>query len=133
MRRNKRGFPILQRKYFTTKKVAFAQRLRRNRTKAEVALWDRLSNRKLGIKFRQQAIVLGWIADFYCPDVALIIEVDGPSHDENRFEDDVYRDTTMEECGYSVIRFTNEQVLNDTDGVVESIAIEVDGLLEEGG
>ena len=128
MKTNSLGYPMLQRKYFTPKKVQFARMLRHRRTMAEAILWDRLSGKQLGVKFRQQAIVLGWIADFYCPSVALVIEVDGSSHTEERFGDDIYREVTMEEHGYRVIRFTNEQVLNDTEVVVETIKRQVENM-----
>lgn len=83
-------------------------------------LWQRLVSRRLGLKFRQQAIVRGWIVDFWCPAAKLVVEVDGPIH-EGRVEYDQNRDAVMGEMGIEVLRVTNREVEEDLDGVCTRI------------
>jgi len=102
-------------------RVGTAKRLRRDQTDAERALWFRLRDRRLnGMKFRRQATVDGYVVDFLCANANLIIEVDGGQHAE-RQEDDAKRTTDLEARGYLVLRFWNNEVLQNIDGVVETI------------
>jgi very-short-patch-repair endonuclease len=101
--------------------VGFARRLRRNQTDAERALWFRLRNRRLnGWKFRRQVSIDRYVVDFSCEAARLIIELDGGQHAE-RTEDDAKRTQVLEAMGYLVLRFWNNDVLKNTDGVLESI------------
>jgi len=95
-----------------------AREMRSSPTPPEGILWSRLRRRALGFKFRRQAVIFGWIADFWCPAKRLIIEVDGKMHDA---EKDAKRDAAIAEHGIETIRFAAKDVMWDTDGVVEEI------------
>ena len=98
-----------------------ARRLRRQQTDAERALWFRLRDRRLeGWKFRRQAPVDRFVVDFICADAKVIVELDGGQH-AVRIEKDVQRTAVLESMGYLVLRFWNNDVLANTDGVVETI------------
>jgi very-short-patch-repair endonuclease len=98
-----------------------ARRLRRNATIAEQRLWYRLRSRSLyGMKFVRQEPIGPYIADFVCRKHRLIIEVDGGQHCEN--VRDVVRDRWLREHGYCVLRFWNNDVIRNIDGVLETIA-----------
>lgn len=85
-------------------------------------MWFLLRNRQLnGWKFRRQVPIAGYIADFLCIEAKLIIEVDGGQHAENH-EEDERRTAKLIDEGYKVIRFWNTDVLNNLDGVYETIA-----------
>lgn len=104
----------------------FAKQLRLNPTEAEDFLWNQLSAKKLGVRFKRQHPVLYFIADFYCHQAKLIIEVDGGYHQiPEQYEYDTNRDAELESLGLRVIRFTNEQVLLDIDKVLEKIEKEI--------
>jgi len=97
--------------------------LRHKMTKAEKTLWNELKNRKLmGLKFRRQHPIHIYIADFFCHEKKLIIEVDGGIHEETeRKENDLNRSAELDRLGISVIRFSNDQVLNHLDRVLVEI------------
>ena len=100
----------------------FAKNLRQNPTDAEKVLWEYLKGNQLGQPFRKQHIVGEFIADFICLPAHLIVEVDGRYHQlPEQQVDDEMRTRWLNGQGYKVIRFTNEQVLFDTDKVVEEI------------
>ena len=97
----------------------FARDLRVNSTDAEQRLWQRLRNRQLGgHKFRRQVTVGPFIADFACIDDRLIVEIDGGQHSEQR---DAARTEFLTSRGYRVIRFWNHDVLENIEGVLQSI------------
>jgi very-short-patch-repair endonuclease len=98
--------------------------LRQQQTPTEEVLWDRLRARRfLGLKFRRQFPVEGFITDFYCHEAKLIVEVDGAVHDEPHQEArDENRDVFLQSLGYKVLRFANERVLEDIDSVLREIA-----------
>lgn len=88
-----------------------AKQLRTHSTKAEEHLWKYLRSKRLnGIKFRRQHPLFTYIIDFYSHEYKLIIEIDGSSHD-HKFTRDAIRDGFFERNGYTILRFTNEQVL----------------------
>jgi very-short-patch-repair endonuclease len=98
-----------------------ARKLRRNQTDAERALWFRLRDRRLdGLKFRRQMPVASYGVDFCCEAARLIIELDGGQHSE-RSRGDAKQTAVLEARGYLVLRFWNNDVLRNTDGVVEHI------------
>jgi very-short-patch-repair endonuclease len=98
-----------------------AKELRGSMTRAEVILWQRLRAKQMrGLRFRRQEPLGSYIADFYCAAAKLIIELDGASH-EGRVEYDAQRDAILRAEGYTILRFTNEQVLGDLAGVLETI------------
>jgi very-short-patch-repair endonuclease len=101
--------------------------------RAEVLLWSRLKGKQLdGHKFRRQFGVGEHIVDFYCPQLRLAIEVDGDSHyTSSAQERDTERQSVIESYGISFLRFTNREVCENIDGVLENIrktAEEVEGL-----
>jgi very-short-patch-repair endonuclease len=101
--------------------VDFAKRLRRTQTNAERVLWFRLRDRRLaGWKFKRQVPIDRFVVDFVCPEAKLIVELDGGQHDKNQ-EKDAERTRALEEMGYFVLRFWNNDVMRNTDGVVEEI------------
>ena len=89
-------------------------------TPAENALWQELRANKLGVHFRRQQIIAGFIVDFYCHKVALVIEVDGDIHDLQK-EEDARREKVLNELGLRVIRFRNDEVLKNLPIVVGKI------------
>ncbi len=95
--------------------------LRREQTPAEKRLWRVIRKRQVdGFKFRRQYPIERFIVDFYNSDARLIIEVDGPTHEYTQVEDQA-RQQFLELLDYTVLRFTNEQVYDDLDGVLLSI------------
>ena len=95
---------------------------KKNSTQAESILWENLRNKNIKYKFRRQHIIDIFIADFVCLEKKLIIEVDGGYHNtlEQR-EADELRTQILNEIGFKVIRFTNEQVIGDIDNVINKI------------
>lgn len=97
---------------------ALAREMRNNPTHAERNLWSALRNgQRLGFKFRRQHVVDRFIVDFYCSSAHLIIEVDGEVH-QFSVKADEERQAVLESLGLTVIRFTNDDVLKNRDGVV---------------
>ena len=93
-----------------------AKRLRRAMTPAEQALWRHLRARqRCNLKFRRQHPIGPFIVDFACLQPALVIEVDGGQH--NGCQSDVARDAFLRRCGFHVLRFWNDDVLSNPDGV----------------
>jgi very-short-patch-repair endonuclease len=102
-----------------------AKQLRQTMTRAETLLWRYLkANRVDGLGFRRQTPIRNYIADFICMSAKLIIELDGESHDfEERQKADQKRDAFFVSEGFQVLRFTNEQVMSNLEGVVETIRL----------
>ena len=105
--------------------VAKARRLRRDQTDVERALWFRLRDRRLnGLKFRRQVPIKSYVVDFCCESARLIIEIDGGQHVQQS-EQDAKRTAELEAYGYLVLRFWNNDVLNNIEGVLETIVATV--------
>ncbi len=106
------------------------QKLRNNAAKPEILLWKGLQHKRLdGYKFRRQYGVGNYILDFYCPVVRLAVEIDGESHNsEDAQEYDTMRTAYLNGFNIIVIRFRNEDILNDPDGVLEQIRKEIASL-----
>ena len=99
-----------------------AKENRKHQTEAEAALWEVLRANQLGEKFRRQHIIGDFIVDFVALNSKLIIEVDGAYHDDaEQMEADKLRSEFLNEAGFKVLRFTNEQVLQDTDNTIKEI------------
>jgi len=99
-----------------------ARDLRRRMTPAEMLLWQELRGGRLGaLKFRRQQVIGGYIADFYCDATGLVIELDGPIHDE-QIEYDRAREEAIELHNLRVLRFSNDHVLNRMSDVLATIA-----------
>jgi very-short-patch-repair endonuclease len=98
----------------------FSRQLRRDMTDAEKHLWQRIRTQQLGVKFRRQHPLGGYILDFACVELKLALELDGGQHNELQTQDNV-RTAWLESQGWKVLRFWNNEVLQNTDGVLESI------------
>ena len=100
-----------------------AKQLRRTMTRAETLLWRHLkADRLAGLNFRRQAPIGSYIADFIAHSCKLIVEVDGESHDfAERIRHDERRDAWLSSRGYRVLRFTNDDVLKNLEGVALAI------------
>ncbi len=101
-----------------------ARELRLRETPAEKMLWSKLSNKQMGVKFRRQHPVCDYIVDFYCHSLKIVIEVDGPVHSikENVAYDKI-RSETLQSFHIEVLRFTNDDVLSNMDGVIKKIKL----------
>jgi very-short-patch-repair endonuclease len=98
-----------------------ARNLRRNQTHAERTLWFRLRDRRLGgWKFRRQFPIDRFTVDFFCADAHLIIELDGGQHADRSIAD-AQRTKVLEAMGYLVLRYWNNDVMQNIDGVLEDI------------
>src|SRR5437879_2999916 len=97
---------IDRRRFPDSEKLAIARQLRRDATPGERYAWSLLRGRGiLGLKFRRQHVLRGFIVDFYCPELRLVLELDGASHDHpDRADYDVARATFLAACGYRVLR-----------------------------
>jgi very-short-patch-repair endonuclease len=103
----------------------FARALRKRSTKAERLLWSKLRSRRFaGIKFKRQVPIANYTVDFAALDLKFIIEVDGGQHDGHAARG-AERTRILQEWGYHVIRFWNNDVLGNTEGVLEVIAQEL--------
>ena len=99
-----------------------AQEMRREPTQAEHLLWQVLRHKRLGVQFRRQHPIGPYIADFFCDDFKLVIEVDGDVHDDpQQHEHDQAKDAYLTTCGLHVLRFRNEDVIESLDAVVSKI------------
>jgi cyclase len=101
-----------------------AKELRKKPTKAEAVLWEQLRNHKLnGFRIRRQHVLGPYIADFYCAETKLAIEIDGSIHDNADIKEyDAIRQRAIEFYGITVIRFKNEEVFDRMDDVLAEIA-----------
>ncbi|QJP17404.1 DUF559 domain-containing protein [Starkeya sp. ORNL1] len=97
-------------------RISRARRLRKNQTDVERKLWSHLRDRRLdGWKFRRQGPIESYIVDFLCPDAKLVVELDGGQH---AAENDADRTQMIEAHGYLVIRFWNNEVTTNIEGVL---------------
>lgn len=91
-------------------------------TEAESIFWSSVKGNALGHKFLRQHIIGDYIVDFLCRDKNLVVEIDGGYHSERQQqEDDAVRQEWLEQVGYKVIRFSNEQVLFDIDNTKKTL------------
>ena len=114
--------------YITAKTYAYpllkqdVRQLRVKSTEAEMVLWKFIRSKQLGCKFRRQYIIDQYIVDFVCLEKQLIIEIDGKYHATGEQQElDRVRENRLISLGYKVIRFTNEEVTNNIEQVIESI------------
>ncbi len=110
--------------HYSASKTVFqyAEILRKSMTDAEKIVWERLCKNQLRVRIRRQHPIGKYIADYYCHELKLVIEIDGAIHllKENK-EYDTNRDITLNEFGIQIIRFTNDQVINHIDQIIEEI------------
>jgi very-short-patch-repair endonuclease len=104
----------------TKEKLERAKELRREMTPAEKILWQEVRAKKLGVRFRRQQVIQGFIVDFYCHKAALVVEVDGDIHDLQK-EEDARREKVLSELGLRIVRFRNDEVVRDVSAVVGKI------------
>lgn len=103
--------------------IDHARVLRERATEAERRVWNRLRNRQIqGLKFRRQHPVGGYILDFACEEIKLAIELDGSQHNEQEMLDaDARRTELLSQAGWRVLRFWNNDVMQNIDGVFADI------------
>lgn len=113
--------------YQSNNQRQFARKLRSEMTDAERKLWQSLRKRQLkSTRFRRQHAVGPYIVDFECFEYRLIVELDGGQHNTlDGREHDVARTSYLESVGYRVIRFWNDAVIEDTDSVLEAMALQL--------
>ncbi len=106
-----------------TKLISFAKHLRNNLTDAEKLLWYRLKSKQLNnLKFRRQTPIGPYSIDFVCFPIKLVIELDGSQHAEKKNKiKDQYRDAWLKKQGFKVLRFWDNDVLLNIEGVLEKI------------
>ncbi|ASU15651.1 hypothetical protein CHY23_00883 [Actinobacillus pleuropneumoniae] len=100
-----------------------SQKLRSDQTDAERKLWQRINrDQLLSFRFYRQKPLLNYIVDFYCPKAKLIIELDGSQHYEPDYQEkDCLRDAELNSLGFTVMRFSNDEVYFEIESVVEQI------------
>lgn len=104
---------------------SYRKTLRNNATPQEILLWNQLKNSKLGFKFRRQHSIGTYIADFYCTQKKLVIEIDGSQHyKEEDQEYDIVRTQYFNSLGIKVLRFTNTEINTNMNGVISKIQSE---------
>ena len=103
--------------------LELARRRRNAQTSAEDLLWQRIRNRQInGFKFRREHQFGNYICDFFCREANLVVECDGEVHDQNEsWHHDQARDAYMISQGLRILRFTNQQILHDTESVLREI------------
>ncbi len=112
-------------------KITRARQLRKNSTDAETALWPQLRSRQLcGYRFKRQHPIGNFIVDFVCLESRLVVELDGGQHSELG-DYDALRAAYLMDRGFTVIRFWNNQVLNEMDAVKESILLAFNSVAKE--
>lgn len=109
-----------------------ARDLRYHMTPAELKIWYKIRGRQLlNVQFYRQAIIENFIVDFFAPEARLIIEVDGGQHFEQAMAiQDAKRDAFLNSLGYKVLRFNNNEVLRETQSVLESIYMHIEKRLK---
>ncbi len=100
-----------------------ARKLRGDLTSTEETLWSHLRDRRLhGLKFRRQAPIGPYVADFLCHELRLVLELDGPIHDEeSQISHDLNRDANLKALGYRVLRVTNQDIRDNLESFFETI------------
>ena len=114
---------------YNPKLKLLARQLRKNSTLPEVLLWQNIKQRAYGVQFHRQVPMLEYIADFYCHEIGLVIEIDGDSHDHS-FLYDAKRQGELEAYGVSFLRFSNEEVKKNMFSVLLVIEEKVKELTE---
>ena len=106
----------------TPEKVQRSKELRREMTREETVLWEHLrANRLAGLHFRRQQVIDGFIVDFYCHAVGLVVEIDGEIH-QQQIPYDTERDVIVSARGLRILRIRNHEIWEDLAGVLDRIA-----------
>ncbi len=108
---------------YNKKLQSLARELRKNMTEAEKLFWSRTNRKQIsGVQFYRQRIIEDYIVDFYCPTAKLVIEIDGGQHYSGKEQrSDEARDKRLASLGLKVLRFSNLEVLQNIDGVLEQV------------
>jgi very-short-patch-repair endonuclease len=109
---------------------SFARKLRKTSTLGEVLLWAELKQNKLGHRFLRQVPIETYIADFYCHQLRMAIEIDGAASHDQRVTQDKQRQKEIESIGIRVVRFSETEVRENLESVIESIKEEVAGRMK---
>lgn len=108
-----------------------ARELRNNSTPGEILLWKKLKGKQCyGFDFHRQKPILEYIVDFYCYKLKLIIEIDGNSHNV-KAEEDERRDKELQKLGFTVLRFSEAEVRNNLNLVLNSLSVFIKNTLEQ--
>lgn len=111
----------------STQNKNFRQKLRNQSSPPEKRLWIYLKNNQTGYKFRRQHGIEKYILDFYCPSKRLAIEIDGKTHDnEFSYGYDEHRTQILQAKGINVLRFSNREIMNNLEGVLQEIRKHLD-------
>jgi len=109
-----------------------AKLLRNNMTAAEKILWMHLKNNINGFKIRRQHPIGNYITDFFCHKAKLIIEIDGSVHNNEEVKvNDEIRQKDLENLGYTIIRYTNDQIFNQIEDVLNNISEIVNNIIQK--
>lgn len=115
------GTGLIRKQKIPSELIGMARSLRKVMTPAEQCFWSAVRGRKLnGLHFRRQQWMEGFIADFYCEKLKLVVEVDGGVHERQKGYDRL-RNAAIRKLGLQVMRFTNEEVMHRMDGVMSKI------------
>jgi len=113
-------------------KTKLAKKMRLNPTKGEAVMWAALKDDFGGLKWQNQVLICGYIADFYCPEAGLIVEVDGSSHKGRELYDRDRDHNIMYGAGVKTLRLTNTEVLKNRPRALRRVLEAVAELTEEG-
>ena len=115
--------------------VGRARELRNDSTKSEAYLWQVLKNKRLGYKFSRQKPILHYIADFYCHELSLVVEIDGSTHNSAEAQKhDAQRDADMQALGLHIVRLDDNMVIKNplasAQHIFTSIGVEIPKVLD---
>jgi len=108
---------------YNTQSKQLRKKLRKNQTDAESIIWSKLKSKQInGLKFYRQFGIGKYVIDFFCPSIKLAIEIDGGQHNEEKIKlDDEQRSKFLEDNEIKVIRFWNNEIIKNLEGVYEKI------------
>ena len=113
---------VMTKIYNREKLFAVRKMLRNNLTKSEVILWQHLKGKQIGFKFRRQQSIGKYVADFYCSEIKLVVEIDGSTHaEETIFERDQTKQKFLESIGIIVKRYNDQQIFKDITSVLDDL------------
>lgn len=105
------------------------KKLRKSSSQMEGAFWRRVRNNQIGYKFRRQHGIGQYVVDFYCPELQLVIEIDGDSHAEKEhIEYDKAREYFFRKLNLRIIRYYNRDIVNNIEGVFEDLLARIEKL-----
>jgi very-short-patch-repair endonuclease len=112
---------LIRSQKINSEKLKLAKWMRRHMTFAERCFWNAVKNdRFMNLHFRRQQVIHGFIADFYCEELNLVVEIDGGIHEQQK-EYDRERQKIISDYGFIVIRFSNDEVIRNLDQVLKRL------------